>query len=336
MVGIRRSVDHAVDAEEGRSLVWLSHGPRQRVIVTWLSAVVLALHPLSRVDWPSVVRWFSGGRSAKLAAVNKRTIQTSSSARPAPVTGGETRAKLLQRARRTAAPLRKVFVQLPKDSTVRPGMLAPFVTAGDLRGLRAYLIIVAASSGQNDQGWTTELDSFVWARLFDAHLHADHAIARTAAWRTLTRLQDKGLITCSRTKGSRNIAVTLLREDGTRAPYTRPGVSDKDAYLQLPIAFWTKGYDEKVNLPGMAMLLAICAARSWAAFPAEWMPTWYGWSPDTTLRGLKILCELGLIEQRKRYKKAELTAVGSTMFYEYRPARFMRATTQARPAGVTA
>ncbi|GAA2509639.1 hypothetical protein [Winogradskya humida] len=216
-------------------------------------------------------------------------------------------------------------------------MLAPFVTAGDLRGLRAYLMIVAASSATNEQDtWTTELDSLVWARLFDAHKDAESAAARTAAWRTMTRLKDKGLIDCTRTKGSRNIAVTLLREDGTRQPYSRPGLADKDAYLQLPIGFWAKGHDEKINLPGLAMLLAICAERRWAAFPAEHMPTWYGWSADTTLRGLKNLRELGLVEQRERYKRAELTAPGSTMFYEYRHVRAMRPSTRARPAGATA
>jgi len=53
--------------------------------------------------------------------------------------------------------------------------------------------------------------------------------------------QEKSLITCSRTKGNRNIAVTLRREDGNKTPGTQPGVADKDACLQL--AFWTKGYD---------------------------------------------------------------------------------------------
>lgn len=269
--------------------------------------------------------------------MTKQTKQTSFSKRPAPVTGGQTRSALLTRAKRAAVPLRKVFVQLPQSAETRPGLLAPFITAGDLRGLRAYLMILAASSATNDQGtWTTELDSLVWARLFDAHTGAEYAAARTAAWRTMGRLQDKGLIECHRTKGSRNIAVTLLREDGSGKEYTRPGVTDKDAYLQLPIAFWTRGYDEKVNLPGLAMLLAICNERSWAAFPAEWMPGWYGWSADTTLRGLKNLREHGLIEQRERFKKAELTAPGSTLFYEYRPARLLRPAVQARPVGATA
>lgn len=269
--------------------------------------------------------------------MTQQTKQTSFSKRPAPVTGGQTRTALLTRARRDAVPLRKVFVQLPQASETRPGPLAPFITAGDLRGLRAYLIIVAASSNTTEQGtWTTELDSLVWARLFDAHTGAEYAAARTAAWRTMIRLQDKGLIDCHRTKGSRNIAVTLLREDGTKKPYTRPGIADKDAYLQLPTSFWTKGYDEKVSLPGLAMLLAICNERSWAAFPAEWMPEWYGWSADTTLRGLKDLRKLKLIEQRERYKKAALTAPGSTMFYEYRPVRVMRPAAKARPAGAAA
>jgi hypothetical protein len=269
--------------------------------------------------------------------MTQQTKQTSFSKRPAPVTGGQTRAKLLARARRDAVPLRKVFVQLPQTAESRPGLLSSFITAGDLRGLRAYLIIVAASSNTTDEGtWTTELDSLVWARLFDAHTGAEYAAARTAAWRTLGRLKDKGLIKATRTKGSRNIAVTLLREDGSGDDYTRPGIADKDAYLQLPTAFWTKGYDEKVTLPGLGMLLAICNERSWAAFPAEWMPSWYGWSADTTLRGLKNLRELKLIEQRERFKKAELTAPGSTMFYEYRPIRMMRPAAKARPTGATA
>ncbi|MFI7438209.1 hypothetical protein [Micromonospora haikouensis] len=233
-------------------------------------------------------------------------------------------------------PLRKVFVQKPKGSTPRHSVLASFVTTGDLRGLRAYLIILAASSAQNEQGWVTELDSLVWARLFDTDQHAVPAAARTAAWRTLSRLADKELITCDRTKGSRNIAVTLKREDGSGDKYTRPGVTDKDAYLQLPAAFWKKKFDEQIDMPGLAMLLAICAERTWSKFPAERMPDWYGWSADTTLRGLKRLRNLGLIEQRTRYQKAELTPIGSTMFYEYRPARIMRPAPQARPEGAAA
>jgi hypothetical protein len=99
-------------------------------------------------------------------------------------------------------------------------------------------------------------------------------------------------------------------------------VTDNAPYLQVPVAFWGKGYDEKVGIPGLAMMLAIAQNAPGLHFPAEWMP--YGWSADTTLRGLKTLLDLGLVQRRERYKRAELTALGSTMFYEYRPKPVMR------------
>lgn len=39
-----------------------------------------------------------------------------------------------------------------------------FVVNGDLRGLRAYLMVVAATSASNEDGWRTTLDSLVEAR----------------------------------------------------------------------------------------------------------------------------------------------------------------------------
>ncbi|WP_341717683.1 hypothetical protein QQG74_28235 [Micromonospora sp. FIMYZ51] len=267
--------------------------------------------------------------------MSKQTTRGSLSAKPLDVTGGETRAELIKRAKRSAVPLRRAFVQLAQDKPMRHGVLASFVQKGDLRALRAYLMVLAASSGQDERGKTTELDSLVWGRLFDADQYtADDAGTRTAAWRTLIRLQKKQLISCARTPGSRKIKVTLLREDGSGQPYTRPGLNNNDAYLQIPTAFWLRGFDGKVSMPGLAMLLAICNERNWAAFPAERMPEdrWYGWSADTTERGLKELLKLGLIERRERYKRAPLTPAGSTMFYQYRPTRVMRAASKPRAA----
>lgn len=248
------------------------------------------------------------------------------------VTGEATRTALLKRAIRSTVPLRRVFVQRPPGEGSRHGPLKEFIANGDERGARAYLITVAANSQVNEDGWTTELDSLVWARLFDAHLFtATEQGARTTAWRILNRLADRGLVKLTRARGSRKISVTLLREDGSRDPYTRPGITDKDAYLRLPIAFWTKGYDAKVSLPGLAMLLAIAAEKPWHAFPAERMDEWYGWSADTTLRGLKKLRELDLVERREVFKEAPLTPTGSTSFYQYRLVRWMRPKAQPRP-----
>ncbi|MFI5895414.1 hypothetical protein ACIA5D_35490 [Actinoplanes sp. NPDC051513] len=239
--------------------------------------------------------------------------------KPDTPTPRETRAALFGRAKRPAVPLRKIFVQKRMEEPDRTSVLAPFVTAGDLRGLRAYLMILAASANTDDNGWHTKLDSLVWARLFGTTDHATDAAARTAAWRTMERLAKKKLIHCERVPGSRKVSVVLLREDASGEDYTRPGINgNNDAYLQIPIKLWTTGTDEKLNLPGMAMMLSICAERDWRAFPAEQMPKWYGWSADTTERGLKNLTELKLIRRRERYRKTPLSPVGFTAQFEYR------------------
>ena len=88
----------------------------------------------------------------------------------------------------------------------------------------------------DDRGWHTKLDSLVWARLFGATDFATDAPARTAAMRTLERLASKGLVKVERERGSRNISVILLREDGSGDEYTRPGVDgNKDDMRRDPL-----------------------------------------------------------------------------------------------------
>jgi len=82
-----------------------------------------------------------------------------------------------------------------------------------------------------------------------------------------------------------------------------------------------------------AMLLAVAREKPWSAFPAEKMPKWYGWSGDTTLRGLKKLLDLGLVERREHYRTTPLSPLGSTMSYQYRLVSWMRPKARPRPAG---
>jgi hypothetical protein len=242
------------------------------------------------------------------------------------VTGSDARTRLVTRARgRTAVPLRKTFVQKPRGAECRHGPLKRFVANGDLRGLRAYLIIVAGTSQENQDGWTTTLDSAVWARLMDIDQTATGPAARTSATRTLKRLEDRNLIRLSRTRGSTKVPVTLLREDGSGKVYTRPdGSAEQDRFLRLPPTFWTRGYDAKLGMPGLAMLLAIAHEKPWSRFPAKKVEQWYGWSEETTLRGIKTLLDLNLIERREAYEKAPLSPTGVTMVYEMSLVRWMR------------
>jgi hypothetical protein len=240
----------------------------------------------------------------------------------AKATGRDTRTEILKRSIRANVPLRKTFVQAPRGSTSRHGPLRDFVTGRDLRGLKAYLLIVAACSNGTD-GWSTRHDSAVWARMMDIDRTATDQAARTGAWRALRRLQERNLIACTRT--GTMITVTLLREDGSGTPYERPvGQSEEDLYLQIPAAFWTKGYDEQIDLPALALLLVVLREKNWSKFPAERAPDWYGWSPDTHERGLKKLLDQGLVERRPQYTKAPLAPSGVTMAYQYQRTALMR------------
>lgn len=64
--------------------------------------------------------------------MSMQTTRGSFSAKPLEITGGETRAELIKRAKRSAVPLRRAFVQLAQDKPVRHGVLASFVQKGDL------------------------------------------------------------------------------------------------------------------------------------------------------------------------------------------------------------
>jgi hypothetical protein len=181
--------------------------------------------------------------------------------------------------------------------------------------------------------WSTSHDSLVWARLMDTHTHATEPAARTGAWRTLRRLERHRLIRCERAYGSTRISVTLLREDGTGAAYDRPqGETEAERYLQVPRAFWTKGHDERIDIPGLALLLTVAREKPWSAFPAEKAPEWYGWSADTHMRGLHKLLALGLVERREKYTKAPLSPTGYTMTHQYQLVSWMRPRKDAREA----
>jgi hypothetical protein len=256
----------------------------------------------------------------------KQTTGKTPDEQPPRVTGREAREAMLKRAVRPNVPLRHGFVQAPRGSDSRHGPLKEFVRRGDLRALRAFLMVVASCSKENEDGWTTTHDSAVWARLFDTNVAATDQAARTAAWRTLKRLQDDHhLIRCTRKPGSKMISVTLLREDGSEAEYTRPDGKDAaDRYINIPTTFWTSGYDEKVDIPALALLLTVAKEKPWCELPAERAPEWYGWSPDTHLRGLHKLLGLKLVERRERYRLAPLSPSGRTLIYQYKLTPRMR------------
>jgi hypothetical protein len=233
-------------------------------------------------------------------------------------TEDETRAALLTRSKREFAPINKLFVQAARSSPCRHGPLAEFVHNRDLRGLRAYLLLLGiTSSGEGQDGWSTTLPVGVWARAFDTTRAATPASAATAVSKVLTRLEQRRLIDRKRRGRERKIRVTLLREDGSGNAYTRPGKGNSDRFLRLSHRFWLDGWYERLDLPATAMLLVALHEKHNFELPSERVPEWYGWSADTAERGLATLEEVGLLTHTTRLKKAPLSPTGQTKVNRY-------------------
>lgn len=241
----------------------------------------------------------------------------------------ETRDALLRRARRDAVPLRRVFVQTPRALAADPqnlaGPLATFVRRRDERGLKAYLLIVAAtSSGDAEEGWSTTHPLPVWSRAFATTEHVSSpAAASTATSKILKRLEDRQLI--SRSRRGRRGRITLLREDGSGEAYERPKGNDlQERFFNLPHAFWLDGWCDELSLPAVTMLLVALSEtgkkKSHFELPTEKMQAWYGWSADTAERGFHELRKHGLLPRERRQRPEPLSPTGTSMVNRYYPA----------------
>jgi hypothetical protein len=245
-------------------------------------------------------------------------------------TPAQTRAHYLSRTTRRFTPVRNTFVQTPppppgrrNNSPSRAGPLAEFVTNGDLRGLLAYLLVLALTSAENSDGWATTLDNRIWARLLGTTETTGSAASEpstaaiAAAYRTFTRLESRALLHRERV-GRRQTRLTLLREDGTDSPYTRPDGIDDNRFLKLPHAFWKHMDTGDISIAGVAMLLVAAKEPSGFELRAEYSRQWYGWSPDTTQKGFAELDRLGIISIEKRLVPAPSSPTGQTQINTYR------------------
>ena len=222
---------------------------------------------------------------------------------------------ILEKANRPFVPISKSFIQLPRGSEKRSSVLSKFVTNGDLRGLKAYLLIAAsASSPDTDNEWYTSLPLQTWARAFGCSETAGSvATAKTAATRIFSRLQERQLIEKSRCGRERKIKVKLLAQDGSGEEYQRPA----SRYIRLSHDFWKRRLDEDISLPALAMLLVVLGERTPCELPTEHMPEWYGWSADTAERGLHELQNKGLIRKEQHRKESPLSPTGIAIVNEY-------------------
>lgn len=115
----------------------------------------------------------------------------------------DTRTAILKRSIRPFVPIRKTFVQTPRDiaqdATDLSGPLSWFVTSRNARALKAYLMVMAAtSSGRGSDGWSTTHPIKVWARAFGTTETAEESAASNAVSKTLNKLEGRDLITRER------------------------------------------------------------------------------------------------------------------------------------------
>lgn len=214
-------------------------------------------------------------------------------------------------------------MQQPPTADQRPSLLADFVRRRDQRALNTYLLILAVnSSGDNSDGWSTTEYAATWARACGMTSAAELKSATSAFSKTLRRLRERKLITSQKVGRSRKVQVGLLREDGSGDPYSRPGKdgqarAGKDTYLKLPNSYWLQRWNERLSLPGLAMLLVALHAKDSFELPTERVPEWYGWSADTAERGFAELIRLRVLTKATRLAKAPLSPTGLTAVNTY-------------------
>lgn len=99
---------------------------------------------------------------------------------------------------------------------------------------------------------------------------------------------------------------TPLIEDGSRRPYQTPRGADGDLYFRVPEALWRSGLLSADELTGPGLAMLVVALRLSAAtgrqesltFPLGTFGRDYGLSESTRKKGLRSLCDLGVLEQR--------------------------------------
>jgi hypothetical protein len=239
---------------------------------------------------------------ARTASVTPTQV---TAAPPAPPSHRETILALLTQSRRETLPLRKAFVQQPPGSSSRVGPLADFVTRHDDRALCAYLFLHALASGGD---WTCTYPSETWARVLNLSETCDDASAKAAVSKVLKRLEDRKLI--SRRRVGRRTEITLLLEDGSGEPYTRPRRATDGLWFHLPYAFWRDGHYARLTVPAKTMLLIGLSLDDEFVLPHERMRDWYGVSADTAARGLAELRAADLLATRDEYVHDFKSAIG--------------------------
>jgi hypothetical protein len=103
---------------------------------------------------------------------------------------------------------------------------------------------------------------------------------------------------------------------------SQPGSAGAEGdYFSLPYAYWRMGLQDRLDLPGKAVLLIALSRPDDFILPLEHGAKWYGISSDTIRSGLRSLQILGLLQMRMQHIPSPLTVRGyrTERHYTLRP-----------------
>ncbi len=247
------------------------------------------------------------------AVERKGRAATHDTAAPPPLSQQETLIDMLKQSGRGIVPIRKTFVQQGERGNRVPGPLASFISTHDQRALDAYLFVHALASAEP---WNCDYPAGMWVRALGLADAAEPASARSAVSKVMKRLEDRQLITRSRT--GRMASITLLKEDGSGDSYQHPHhAGDGENWLQLPHAYWLEEFHQSLSLPAKAMLLVALSLPDGFPLPADRVPKWYGISADSAERGLRELRKAGVLDVDEQWVKNAKSETGWTQERHY-------------------
>jgi hypothetical protein len=174
------------------------------------------------------------------------------------------------------------------------------------------------------------MPAWVWARALGMD---DTPSSRVFISNTWTWLEEQHLLRSEHDRSLRRIY--LLDDAATGKPYDHSAETTAFDYFKVPHRYWLDGWNQRLDLPGTAVLLIALSLPKTFTLPQEHGATWYGLSRDTIRRGLHELIENDLLDVRITFKRAPLSPTGATEQRRYSLREpFVRA--QARKAPVAA
>ncbi len=206
--------------------------------------------------------------------------------------------------RRDFVPLARAFLQMRRRGG-GAGPLSWFVKARRRRALELYLLAHAVASVEP---YDVALPARVWALALGLPDTASSRVFVSSSW---TWLEQHGLLRTERDGRLRR--VWLLEETGSGAPYAHGSAAKRERldYFKLPHAFWLEGWNERLSLPAIAVLLIALSLPNTFSLPHERAGEWYGLSRDTIRRGVAELRRHELLAMRATWKATPLSPTGA-------------------------